>query len=326
MSATLTDIARATNTSVSTVSRVLAGGAVSKRISKETRERVTAAAQKMGYRPNLIARSLRTRRSHTVAFLCGDIANPFYSAIASSIEVKLHAAGYSLMLCNTAGSAEREAEYLRLLPQRAVDGLIITPRTRTRKGLFQDLPESLPVVVLERPSPGVASVVSTDQDQLAGALYDTLASAGVKDVCVIAGPADIVTYRRRAELAGERFRVLATHEGRAQRETGQAAVARFEGLKPDAVIACNGFLGQGFIEKYGLTTDGPVMGVFDEVPMMDLLPIPIACSVQDVQALAQGCVDQILALLGNAEAKLSPVLTPSRVVTNPAFEARAKRG
>src|SRR5213076_400994 len=100
LSPTLIDIARETNTSVSTVSRVLAGGAVAQRISRETRGRVLAAAQRMGYRPNLLARSLRTRKTNTIALLVSDIANPFFASIASRIEQSLHRHGYSLLLCN----------------------------------------------------------------------------------------------------------------------------------------------------------------------------------------------------------------------------------
>ena len=104
MPPTLTDIAKATNTSVSTVSRVLAGGTVSQRISPETRARVREAASRLGYKPNLLARSLRTRRSHTVALLVSDIANPFFGRLASLIEQSLHGHGYSLILCNRSGS------------------------------------------------------------------------------------------------------------------------------------------------------------------------------------------------------------------------------
>src|SRR3954451_11943852 len=127
MSPTLTDIAKATNTSVSTVSRVLAGGAGSQRISPETRARVREAATRLGYRPNLLARSLRTRRSHTVALLVSDIANPWFGLLASTIEKKLHDNGYSLFLCNSAEDLKREAEYLNLLPQKGIDGLILVP-------------------------------------------------------------------------------------------------------------------------------------------------------------------------------------------------------
>src|SRR6476646_8769837 len=94
MAPTLVDIARETQTSVSTVSRVLSGGAMASRISQETRDRVQRAADRLGYRPNLLARSLRTRKTHTLALLVSDIGNPFFGQIGSLIERAVARHGY----------------------------------------------------------------------------------------------------------------------------------------------------------------------------------------------------------------------------------------
>src|SRR5205809_6642425 len=117
---TLIDIARETNTSVSTVSRVLAGGTVAQRISEETRARVLEAAKRMGYRPNLLARSLRTRKTNTIALMVANVGNPFYATIASHIEKSLYPHGYSLMICNSGEDGVREAEYLEILPRKGI--------------------------------------------------------------------------------------------------------------------------------------------------------------------------------------------------------------
>src|SRR6266508_3145470 len=135
MPPTLEDIAKQTRTSISTVSRVLSGGRAAHRISAQTRERVLAASKALGYRPNLLARGLRTRRSQTVALLISDIGNPYFAQLASLSERSLHAQGYSLVLCNSGGDVDRESEYLELLPQKAIDGLILVPIARTKKAL-----------------------------------------------------------------------------------------------------------------------------------------------------------------------------------------------
>src|SRR5438552_10830305 len=157
--ATLIDIARETNTSVSTVSRVLAGGSVAQRISEETRARVLEAAKRLGYRPNLLARSLRTRKSNTVALLVPDIGNPFYASIASHIEQRLYPQGYSLLVCNSGETGQREAEYLELLPRKGIDGLIVVPLSQTRENLMHHLEQGLPLVILDRACPGIEAVV-----------------------------------------------------------------------------------------------------------------------------------------------------------------------
>lgn len=320
VSPTLLDIARETHTSVSTVSRVLAGGSSAARISEATRDRVMQAASRLGYRPNLVARSLRTRKSYTVALLVSDIANPWFGQLASLIEQSLHRHGYSLMLCNSGEDPDRELEYLRLLPSKGIDGLMVVPVARTKKALADVLPPNLPLVVLDRPIPGIVSSVSSDQEQSATILCDTLESAGVRRVAIVCGPQHVVTHRRRTEIVSSRFEVVGRHEGPAQKETGRQGLSKFLGLKPDAIVCTNNFLGQGVIEGIVQIENPPIIGCFDEIPMMDLLPIPIVCSAQDVPALAEGCVNQILPQLRDEAPPLEPLVLPARAITNREFQ------
>jgi LacI family transcriptional regulator len=319
MSPTLLDIARETQTSVSTVSRVLGGGAASARISVATRDRVLQAADRLGYRPNLLARSLRTRRTMTMALLVSDIANPWFGQIASLVEQSLHRHGYSLVLCNSGEDPELELEYLRLLPRKGIDGLIVVPVLRNRKALADLLPADLPLVILDRPIPGISCSVSSDQDQAAGLLCDTLDRVGVKKIAIVCGPQHVITHRRRCEIASERFEVLSRYEGPAQRETGRRAYIKFLGLSPDAIVCTNNFLGQGVLDGMAEVCQPPIIGCFDEIPMMDLLPIPIACSVQDVNLLAEGCVQQLLPQLAGDKSRREPLVLPARAVTNRQF-------
>ncbi len=316
---TLHDIAREANTSISTVSRVLAGGSSSARISQATRLRVLEVANRLGYRPNLVARSLRTRRSNTVALLVSDIANPWFGQMASLIEQSLRHHGYSMMLCNSGEDPGLEQEYLRLLPSKGIDGLIVVPVLRSKKGLTDILPTDLPVVILDRPIPGIAASVSSDQEQAASILCDSLAVARVKKIAVVCGPQHIVTHRRRSELVSARFEVIARHEGPAQRDTGRQAYIKFLQIEPDAIVCTNSFLGQGVIDSIVDAEDPPIIGCFDEIAMMDLLPIPIVCSVQDVPLLAESCVRQLLPMLRGEDAKPEPLVVPSRAVANRRF-------
>jgi DNA-binding LacI/PurR family transcriptional regulator len=325
MPPTLVDIARETNTSVSTVSRVLSGGAMASRISRDTRERVQAAADRMGYRPNLLARSLRTRKTHTVALLVSDIANPFFGQIGSLVERALAPRGYSLMLCNTAEDADREAAYLRMVTAKGIDGLILVPLLRTREALGRHVPSELPTVILDRPIPGIAACVASDPEQTAGVLCDALARANVRRIAIVCGPGHVVTHRRRCEILSGRFEVMALHEGAAQKETGRRAALELAGVAVDAIVCTNNFLAQGVIDALAQVGRPPVIGVFDEIPMMHLLPMPIVSSMQDVGALAEGCVALLLKLL-EGEAVTGATLLRARVVTNRAFDVRVVEG
>lgn len=320
MAPTLVDIARETQTSVSTVSRVLAGGAVSRRISRQTCDRVREVASRMGYRPNLIARTLRTRKSFTVALLVSDIANPFFGQIGSLIEQSIHRHGYSLMLCNSGEDPEREQEYLQMLSQKAIDGLIMVPLTRSKKAIYQSLPASMPLVILDRPVPGITSSVAGDQEQATRILCEVLDRANVKRVAIVAGPRHIVTHRQRADIVAERYEIIYRHEGPAQKETGRQAFIKMLTLHPDAIVCTNNFLAQGVIDCIGEIDSPPIVAAFDEVPLMHLLPIPMVCSLQDVPMLAEGCVEQLLKQLEDGEHKPKPIVLPARAVTNRAFQ------
>ncbi|MCC6240727.1 MAG: LacI family DNA-binding transcriptional regulator [Phycisphaerales bacterium] len=319
MRPTLQDIASATNTSVSTVSRVLSGGTVAQRISLATRQKILQVAKKMGYQPNLIARSLRTRRTDTVGLLVSDIANPWFGQMASRIEQALHRHGYSLILCNSGEDEKVESQYLQLLAQRGIDGLIVVPLARTREALMEHLPENLPLVLLDRPIPGIAHSIASDQRQLAGQLCDTLWQVGVRQVALVCGPHHIVTHQTRASLVAERFKVIFRYEGPAQIETGRQAMVQLN-CRPQAIICTNNFLGQGVIDAIDRFDKPPIIGCFDEIPLMHLMTVPVVCSNQDIPLMAEVCVDQLLMQLRGKQATSGVHTTvPIRVITNRAF-------
>ena len=325
MSPTLNDIARATQTSVSTVSRVLADGPVSQRISIQTRKRVREAAIQLGYKPNLLARSLRTRKSHTVALLVSDIANPFFGRMASLIEQSLHGHGYSLILCNSGEDLELEKEYLTLLPQKGIDGLILVPILRTKKALRELVPEKLPVVIVDRPIPGISACVWSDQDQLSQVVADALKAAGVKRIVLVCGPLHVVTHRRRVDYMQKRFEVIGRVEGPAQPETGRMAALQWLGENPDAFVCTNNFLGQGVIESFGDLERPPIVALVDALSMMDGFSTPIVTAIQDVPMMAETSVKLLLPQLQIDGGKVLESELPSRLMVNKAFQDRVKQ-
>ena len=129
-------------------------------------------------------------------------------------------------------------------------------------------------------------------------------------------------HRRRAEAVAKCFEVIASHEGPAQKETGRSAFIRFLSASPDAIVCTNNFLGQGVLDSIAQIENPLVIGCFDEVPMIHLLPIPIACSVQDVAGLAEGCVRLLLPQLQGSREPQEEIVLPATLITNPAFRAR----
>lgn len=158
------DVAEAAGVSTATVSRVLTNGL---HVRTEVRERVLAAVERLGYRPNLVARSLRSQQSTTIGLIVSDIRNPFFTAISRAVEDTAYEQGYSLMLCNTDENAEKESIYLNLMQDAGIAGIIISP-TRQNDALFANPNYPLPVVVIDRP------IVNADVDAV---LLDNVAAA-----------------------------------------------------------------------------------------------------------------------------------------------------
>src|SRR5215216_4887041 len=118
---TIAHVATRAGVSPTTVSHVLSGKRV---VGAATRDVVMDAIQALGYRPNHVARNLRTRQSHMVAVLVPDITNPFYAVLTRGLADGLDPAGYGTYVCNTDGQHERERRYFQDVMDRGVDGIV----------------------------------------------------------------------------------------------------------------------------------------------------------------------------------------------------------
>src|SRR5512143_1198933 len=144
--ASIKDVARAAGVSTATVSRVLANKAF---IRPETRERVLRAVAELKYRPNLLARSLRSQRSARIGLVFSDIRNPFFAALSRAVEDAAYERGYSVLICNTDEDPKKEAMYLELLRDENVAGIVFSPtQLYSSQPLAHD--SHTPVLIIDR--------------------------------------------------------------------------------------------------------------------------------------------------------------------------------
>src|SRR5438876_2190318 len=141
------NVAEAAGVSTATVSRVLSNGL---HVRPEVRERVLAEVERLGYRPNLVARTLRSQQSNMIGLLVSDIRNPFFTSISRAVEDTAYEQGFSIILCNTDENPEKEAIYLNLMQDTSVAGIIMSP-TRQTPANFIDSNHSFPTVAVDRP-------------------------------------------------------------------------------------------------------------------------------------------------------------------------------
>lgn len=184
---TIKDVAKYANVSVATVSRVLNNKG---QVSKETKKIVTDAINTLNYRPNLVARTLYKKSSSMIGLILPDITNPFFPALARAIEDKALSYGYTVILCNTDGSAKKELNYIASLEQKYIDGIIILTSQLEVDNLAQF---NIPLVALDRFIKEDIPTVFAENE--AGAMTATrhLIDVGCDFIVHLRGPKGITT-------------------------------------------------------------------------------------------------------------------------------------
>jgi LacI family transcriptional regulator len=203
---TIADVARHAQVSKTTVSHVVSG---KRPVSAMTRDRVERSIVTLGYRPDGLARSLRTRRTHMIALILPDITNPYYPVLARGLEARIEPDGYRAFICSSDGDPDRERAYLREVCDRGVDGIVLDSFHLTVDDLQVATGGRLPLVWIggaPMEHPGVDSVRSDDE---AGAYAATrhLIERGHRRIAMIDGPPGSGTarsagYRRALSDAG----------------------------------------------------------------------------------------------------------------------------
>lgn len=192
--ATLKDVASLASVSTSTASRILHGGNI--RVSPETRQRVTQAAESLSYQANSLARSLRTRVTRTIGFLIPDIQNPVYSQMIAGAEEAAQAQGYALLLMNSS-SGERRRAFIELLAQDRLDGLIIADATLDDEWIDRLEAAGRTYLLVNRRSGPAAPYVVLDEQAGAGLAIQHLIELGHKEIAYFAGPPLVETSQQR---------------------------------------------------------------------------------------------------------------------------------
>jgi len=151
----IVDIANSLNISKTTVSFILNGRAREKRISEELVERVLKYVKEVGYKPNSLAKSLRTGKSNIIGLLVQDISNNFFATIARQIEDRAYKNGYKIIYSSTDNDTQKTQELIAMFRDRHVDGYIIVPPEGIEEDISALIKDGLPVVLFDRYMPGV---------------------------------------------------------------------------------------------------------------------------------------------------------------------------
>jgi LacI family transcriptional regulator len=287
--ATLRDVARVAGVHPGTVSRAL-NPETRALVNEQTAQRVLAAAEGLGYRPNPIARGLRTNRSHTIGVLVPDLMNPLFAAVVRGIEDRLREGGYTPLIANTENDAEREQTAFEAMSARQVDGFIAATARRDHWLLADEAVAGTKLVLVNRrvDSDAIPAVTGDDHEGVRLAV-EHLADLGHRRIAHIAGSQLLYTgwSRHQGFLDAMRERSFeldpnlvvftdAFTEPEGARCCGQL-LARAQGFT--AIVAGNDLLALGCydaLERAGLRCpeDVSVVG-YNDMPFVDRFQPPL---------------------------------------------------
>jgi LacI family transcriptional regulator len=275
--ATVHDVARRAGVSTSTVSHVVNS---TRFVSDELRERVLSAMRELDYTPNAAARMLILKRSHTIGLIVSDIRNPFFASVARGVEDVAQEQGYTLVLCNSDESAEREAACLNTLETRAVDGVLLASAGVADEHLARLVRAGFPIVLVDRDLPelGAPAVLLNNEGAAYSAVWH-LITRGHRRIAMLSGRAAISTTTER--VAGYR---RALHEakidmddrlvvsGASTSEGGTVAANTVLDLDepPSAIFSGNNLMSigalQAIVNRGLLVPDDVALVGFDDFP------------------------------------------------------------
>jgi LacI family transcriptional regulator, galactose operon repressor len=271
---TIGEVAALAGVSKTTVSHVLSGN---RPVALATRLRVEKAIRELGYRPDQVARSMRTRRSSMVALIIPDITNPFYPVLARGLDDSLHPAGYRTFICNTDSGADQEHEYLADVLGRRVDGIVMVSYTISAKHLKPLHRATVPLVsvgsmIIDDPA---VDVVMADDGRGGHDAAAWLLRAGHSRIAIIRGAPGTGGDRESGFLKAMADAAIMFDDelavyGHWTRQGGAAAMRQLMSMpsRPTAVFCCNDLMALGALDvaaDLGLSVpqDVAVMGYDD---------------------------------------------------------------
>ncbi|WP_338555415.1 LacI family DNA-binding transcriptional regulator [Paenibacillus sp. KS-LC4] len=329
---TIYDIARETNVSVATVSRVINDTAP---VKASTREKIMKVIEKYQFQPNALARSLLKKETGTIAMILPDITNPFFPEVFWGAENAAREKGYTFFLCNTAGEYSRESEYLSILREKRVDGIIFLGGrinlTHCPPALYQEvieLAKLVPIVLVNGhlPKSGLHRIY-TDEEAGAALATQHLIDLGHRDIGFIGGMANTSTAQSKIKAVKKKLREHELTLNKDWMKTGEFSLQGGRKLmsemldqsqRPTAVLCVNDFAAIGAIKaalEYGLRIpeDISIVG-FDDSPLSTAVIPELTTVSQNAKELGELAVETLNLILNHKNPKKQTILQPRLVV------------
>jgi LacI family transcriptional regulator len=328
---TIADIAARAGVSKATVSRVLNDRAEG--VGAPTRARIRAILDATGFQPSAMARGLKTGQSRSIWLIVPDVTNPFHPLLVSGAEQALSAAGYSLFLCNTGSDPAKQGDYVRVLIDKRVDGVILDSVGFDAEAQVRLLErEGVPVVLLDSAIGGRTRRygVFLDNDYGVREAMKFLFRRKDRRLAFISGPPNVSQSVERRDsvealarewgLDQERLTVL---DGDFTQERGCRVVGdllRAPGGRSrfNAVFAANDMMALGALKALrqadvSVPSEVEVIG-YDDIPFARLLDPPLSTVAQPAREMGAASADLLLRLIAGEKPRRKTVVMKPRLV------------
>ena len=308
MSITIKDVAREANVSVATVSRALNGH---ENVAPDVRQRVLEVADRLQYSPHHAARSLSSRRTHTIGVVLPDLYGEFFSELMRGIDAVAREAGRHLLVSSYHGNPDEQGAALRAMRGR-VDGLLLMSPFVADADPLAGQALGMPAVLLNSGARAGLPALDVDSYQGARAMTRHLLAAGHRRIAFIAGPAD--NFDAHERLRGYRDALAAGGgaepwilPGDFDEASGHAAGRELvaSGEHPDAVFAANDMMALGCLFAFNQAgvrvPEDIALAGFDDIPLARYVHPGLTTMRVDIAALGARALRTLIAHLADPE-------------------------
>jgi len=325
--ANIKDIAKATNLSVSTVSRVLNGKAEQFRISEASQKRILEAAKEMHYIPNQIAVNLQSGKTKTISLMIPSLINPFFSRIAGTINTEMQRIGYTTLISDSNENSDIEYNEIIEIVSRNVEGIIIAPCGDIKSNLKLIQERNIKVVCIDRYIEGLdIPFVSTDNYLGAYKATKHLLENGHRNIACIQGIPSSMPNRLRIEgfeaamrEAGIGDYSIVGTDFSVQNGYTETLLLLHNEIVPTAIFSLSNTIALGSMkalkENHIKIPDDISVITFDDHPYLDYLSTPLTCVAQPVEDICKLAIRLLFNLINNQEIKSRQIfLQPSLIL------------
>ena len=296
--------------------------------SEETRELIHQLIQKNNYKPNAFARNLVTGKSNIIGLMIPDVSNPFFSCLIQVVEDAANKSGYSVLLCNTHDDAETEQNYIDVLLENGIDGMIVASSAIADTNYLNELARgSFPVVTMDRLVQEEDDIHGVVVDDFKGS-YDAvnhLIELGHRKIGCITGSLSSFScaerlrgYQEAMKHNGLPIEQDWIYSGKFTMQTGIIGAEKLLKHQVTAIMACGDILAYGVYRKAAelnleIPKDLSVVG-FDDLPFSDIITPPLTTVKQPILEMSNQITQLLFDLLGNKKVEAKLFTYPTKLI------------